>query len=389
MEAMCSIERTLQLHHFKWDTQVGDTGVLFRQPVLIAESEWNWLSRKAEQAAQEIYSLEQTIAGDPSLQRLIGVPRPLTKLLVPGAPENGMRTLRFDFHPTVNGWLISEVNTDVPGGFVEASTLPALFEPYCGNAVVPTCPLTAWGNAVKAGMGPCNIALLYAPGHLEDQQVVFALSRELGRQGCTPHLIQSPEALRWRDGQACLARDLSVEISLVVRFYQAEWLAELPNSSGWRELFKKQQLTRVLNPTECVISESKRLPLSFGFASAAYDTLRGIFPECREPGEINEAEREEWVLKAAYSNTGDAVHMGAELTRYAWKRLLRTAQRNSSGWIAQRKFDTLALESAQGLVRPCIGVFVVGNRTAGAYVRLSRTLVTDAHAMEAPLFIVS
>ncbi len=388
-DAARTIERKWQLDHFKWDTQVGDTSVLLRQPVLIAAVEWAWLLGKAEQAAREIYSLEQAIADNPTLHRLVGVPHPLGKLLPPpGAPENSLRTLRFDFHPTTGGWFISEVNTDVPGGFGEAGTLPALFEPYYGNILVPTRPLELWGDAVEAGIARGHVALLHAPGHLEDQQVIFALSRELKRRGYTPHSIQNPAALEWRDGHASLCTDPKVRIHLVVRFYQAEWLAEMPNKSGWRELFKRPQGTRVMNPVECVISESKRLPLSFGVAGVACDTLRELFPECRDPGEISEANRQEWVLKAAYSNTGDAIHIGAELTRHAWGRLLQAARRNPRGWVAQRKFETLTLESARGPVRPCLGVFVVGNRAAGAYVRLARNLVTDAHALEAPLFVV-
>ena len=137
-----------------------------------------------------------------------------------------------------------------------------------------------------------------------------------------------------------------------------------------------------------MVSESKRLPLSFAVARVDCTTLRELFPECREPGEVNDAERAEWVLKAAYSNTGDEIHVGAELPARTWERLSRTARRNSAGWIAQRRFDTTALQSTCGLVKPCVGIFVVGSRAVGAYVRLSTTQITDAHAMETPLFIV-
>ena len=38
-----------------------------------------------------------------------------------------IRLMRYDFHPTRDqGWMISEVNSDVPGGFAEASLLPLL-----------------------------------------------------------------------------------------------------------------------------------------------------------------------------------------------------------------------------------------------------------------------
>ena len=206
VDAMRSIERAIQLRHFKWDTQVGDTGVLFSQPLLMAQSTWDCLSTKTEKATQEIYDLEQTIAADRALQKRIGVPRALRKLLAPGASANNLRTLRFDFHPTSTGWLLSEVNTDVPGGWGEANALPALFRPFQKQGVSAACPLTAWGEAVAAEVTPGHAVLLYAPGYLEDQQVVLTLGRELARKGFTPHLVQSPAALHWQNGWASFPR---------------------------------------------------------------------------------------------------------------------------------------------------------------------------------------
>jgi len=386
-DAMRSIERALQIHHFKWDTRVGDLNALSPEPFLIAEKEWKWLCERAERAAKEMFAFELEIACNPTLQRLIGIPRPLQKLLADCEAQDTLRTLRFDFHPTSSGWLISEVNSDVPGGFGEASFLPALFEPFRGRAVATTSPLSVWASAAKS-LGKGHIALLHAPGYLEDQQVVRVLGRELKMGGSTPHLIQSPEALQWSSGGARLTHDRSIQIDAVIRFFQAEWLAKLPARSGWQELFRRRESTRVSNPLESVISESKRLPLCFDFMQASSQTWRELFPECRDPREIPESGREDWVLKAAYSNTGDAVHIGAELTKKAWKALLRTAQKDPLSWVAQRRFETVTLESFRGPVRPCVGVFVIGSKVAGAYVRLATSQITDAHAMEAPLFVM-
>ena len=116
------------------------------------------------------------------------------------------------------------------------------------------------------------------------------LGSELRMRGFIPHVIQSPEALRWHNGSACLARNREIRINGVIRFFQAEWLAKLPARTGWRELFRGRA-TRVSNPLESVISESKRLPLSFTSLNAASDTWRELFPACREPQEIDVAER--------------------------------------------------------------------------------------------------
>jgi glutathionylspermidine synthase len=142
----------------------------------------------------------------------------------------------------------------------------------------------------------------------------------------------------------------------------------------------------VLNPTISAISESKRFPLLFREAKTCLG-WRALMPECRDPREIVFAEWDSWVLKACYSNTGDQVLIVGDLARKDRQQAIRVAQREPSKWIAQRRFATVALESCRGPLFPCIGVFVVGGRAAGAYVRLSPHQVTDGAALEAPLLI--
>jgi glutathionylspermidine synthase len=170
-----------------------------------------------------------------------------------------------------------------------------------------------------------------------------------------------------------------------VRFYQLEWLCALSAGTGWRELLTSKNVP-VLNPTISAISESKRFPLLFREAKPC-PAWRALKPECRDPREIVSAEWDDWVLKACYSNTGDQVLIVGDLARRDRQRAIREAQRHPLKWIAQRRFATNALESCRGPVFPCIGVFVVGGRAAGAYVRLSTHQVTDGAALEAPLLI--
>jgi len=385
---MRTIARKLQIDHCKWDTQVGDSSVLSSQPLLIATTEWKWLCRKAEQAAEELFALENEIAQSPSSQSIIGIPKQLRDLFPTASDQTVPRTLRFDFHPTSTGWLISEVNSDVPGGFGEACILPHLFEAFRGRATAPANPLHLWGSLMRQEFEKGHVALLHAPGYLEDLQVVLALGRELKKHGFVPHLIQTPEALLWHNGCAYLDKVRRVRISGVIRFFQAEWLAKLPPRTGWRELFQGSGPTLVSNPLKSVISESKRLPLSFATLNAPSNTWRELFPECRDPREIDVQDRDQWVLKATYADTGDAVHIGAQMPRQNWANLLTKAQRSPSEWVAQRRFETLALDAVHGPIRPCVGIFVIGQKAAGAYVRLSSTQVTDAYALEAPLFVI-
>lgn len=387
-EVIRRVERVLRLQHGKWDTRVDGGGVLSPQPLLMGQAAWDGLCAQTEQAARELFQFEEEISFSSRLQELVGIPRILRKFLPGCVREAGLRTLRFDFHPTSEGWRLSEVNSDVPGGFIEASVLPQLFRPFQPGTLAPPDPLRTWGGRMQRELREGHIALLHAPGYLEDVQVVLALARELGSQGFHTHILQSPESLRWAGGRARLAHDRNVDLAAVIRFYQAEWLAELPRSTGWRELFRGGGATRVLNPARAVISESKRLPLSWPYLQSDTAAWRRLLPACLDPRELGEAMRQDWVLKAAYANTGDRVHLGSELSQASWNQLLRVARKGPGGWVAQRRFETIAFPSRLGMLRPCVGIYVMAGQVTGAYVRFSRTQVTDAHALEAPLLLV-
>ncbi|WP_446742483.1 glutathionylspermidine synthase family protein [Silvibacterium acidisoli] len=368
---------------------MGNVSVLSPEPVLMHNREWRWLCRQAESASRELLALEQEIVGRNDLQELLGIPVNLRRLLQGKSQEARpvVRAFRFDFHPTAKGWMLSEVNSDVPGGYGEASTLTSLYGQHSSGLVAPPDPLVIWADAVESVAMGKVVALLYAPGFMEDEQVVRSQAKELGRRGFQTYLIQSPFALKWNRGRAVLRKSPATAIDILVRFYQVEWLTQLPVWTGWKGMFHGGNDTLVLNPVVSAISESKRLPLCWPYVSERASAFRDLLPETCEPANIVGMTREDWVLKAAYSNTGDDVHLGASKTAYEWSNLLGNAVRQPRRWVAQRRFDTSELCSKGGLVKPCVGVYVINGCAAGAYVRLSRRQVTDGYALEAPLFL--
>lgn len=382
--SIASIERKLHLAFNKWDTQVGDTAVLSSQPVLISQRDWIELQRIAEALATEVQRHELHVMQNENVQKYIGVPRLLRAVLanLRERPVSNLRYMRFDFHPTSSGWYVSEVNADVPGGWREATSLPDLFRTFYPQFGGPPSPLAAWSDAVGDLVGHGYVALLSAPGFLEDLQVIYAFQRELSRRGTQSVLVTTPAALDWSSG-ACRTRSSGVDISLIVRFYQIEWLARLSRSTRWRDLLLSDSAA-IVNPTIAVISESKRFPLAFSRVEQNWQTF---VPESRDPRLVDSSDWDNWVLKAAYSNTGDSIHFCSEIPEPTRRHVIRTAQSNPLGWVAQRRFDTIPLDSERGPLYPCIGVFVVNGQAAGAYARLSASRTIDGAAIEAPVLI--
>jgi hypothetical protein len=67
------------------------------------------------------------------------------------------------------------------------------------------------------------------------------------------------------------------------------------------------------------------------------------------------------------------------------RRIARSARWRPGTWIAQRRFETLPIEIGDERRFPCLGVYTVDGRVAGAYARLSATPLVDARAVDAAL----
>jgi len=381
-----AIERQLHLRFNKWDTQVGDVSVLCEHPLVIRGSEWDSLCAAAEALAAETEQLEARVLNRPRDLADIGVPRKLAEVVrrSAGPVKPNLRLMRFDFHLTEVGWRVCEINSDVPGGWREASSLPQLYRPFYANLDCPDSPLDAWGRAIESIATRGHVALLSAPGYLEDQQVLRTFRAELQARKIPSSLIQSPAALEWSHTGGCRLSWSDIAVSAIIRFYQIEWLCALSRGTGWQRLLESREMP-VLNPTISAISESKRFPLLFQ-DSMSCPTWKAFLPECRDPREIS-VDWDSWVLKACFSNTGDHVLLVGDLPRKQKQTAIRRAQRKPYEWVAQRRFTTVPLETIRGPVFPCVGVFVVGGRAAGSYVRLSTHQVTDGAALETPLLI--
>ena len=94
-----------------------------------------------------------------------------------------------------------------------------------------------------------------------------------------------------------------------------------------------------------------------------------------------------WLLKTAFCNTGDTVSAASLTPANAWRKTQWLARLFPREWVAQRRFETTSIETPLGPMYPCIGVYAIDGRAAGAYVRLSHRPVIDYRAIDAALLI--
>ncbi len=383
------LRRHVVLHGYKWDPQVGDFSTLESFPLILDSSVWRTLSRQAELLTAEAIIAEDEVSRRPELLTRLGLPNALRKILsqqTPLTPAAG-RIIRFDFHLTTEGWRISEANSDVPGGFTEASYFTERMAKCFPHLCIAGNPAAAWTQCLVETAGPSGVvALLSAPGFGEDHQVVAYLAACLRERGCQGHLAK-PDQIVWQNGTAHLVTAWHQgPLNALVRFYQAEWLCRLPRITSWQKFFRGGR-TPVANPALAIISESKRFPLVWDELSAQLPTWRALLPETRDPREGRWKNDDGWLLKTAMCNTGDTISHHGWMNSSAWKKAMWSAFLAPGKWVAQRRFESVPISTPVGPRHACIGIFTVNGKAAGAYARLSITPVINYLATDVALLL--
>lgn len=388
------VESRLIFEGCKWDPQVGDVRTLFPAPLLLNQNAWEELARLAVMLQVELEQAEDAVLSNPDLIEKLALPRGLVDALRRGAASclapAAFRCTRFDFHWTEEGWRISEANTDVPGGFIEASTLPALVATNKPGLHPPPDPISGLVDAIRRRfIAPrCHIALIHATAYVDDRQVMVAIQHALRTAGYQSHLA-APDQICWSLGNATLHTGwYAGPVDLIIRFFPAEWLPNLPFHSGWSFYFAQARTPQV-NPGRAILSQSKRLPLVWDQINPPMSTWRSLLPRCAEPSDVLRRGTipDDWVVKPALGRVGEGVGIEGVTERSQQKRILKEVRRNSTSWIAQRRFRSLAIDSPHGPAHVSLGVYVIDGQPYGVYARVAPQPLIDASATEAPLLL--
>jgi glutathionylspermidine synthase len=370
------IRRRMLLDFCKWDPQIEDVCTLAEFPIYISRGQWRWLARCAERLTQELVDAERRVIRRPELFSELAIPRRLTPIIAQWREEQmslAGRVMRFDFHSTANGWKISEVNSDVPGGYTESTSFARLMADESGGEIAGL-PGEEWTNAITqfADGHPGGVLLLSAAGFIEDLQIVSYIAQRLRERGVEARVI----------GVDQLA---TAPAGVIVRFFQAEWLGRRCYKSVARQLLGPRDIP-VMNPGYTIVSESKRFPLIWERLGLPMPVWRSVLPETLDPRDAD-WKNGDWLLKTAFCNTGDTVSWPGQKGKRDWQMAKLHARLSPRNWIAQRRFDCQAIDTPRGKMFPCLGVYTVGGKACGIYGRLSFGRVVDFQAIDVAVLI--
>ncbi|HEX5214928.1 MAG TPA: glutathionylspermidine synthase family protein [Vicinamibacterales bacterium] len=391
----------------KWDPQVGDAAVIARAPLVVNRDAWTEVAALAEALARETRAAEAELIRRPDLHGRLGLPRGTRRSLAKaakdaargtrrtphgasrtGASRTDVRLIRFDFHFTTDGWRISEANVDVPGGLNEAAGFPPLFAPYYTGATAIGDPAQSYVDALSAATPDGGaIALIHATAYSDDEQMMAFVARRLEPRGRVAHLA-SPAHLRWRDGRAHLhASWWRGPLDLVVRFFPAEWLYQLPRACEPDYLFSGSR-TPLSNPATAILVQSKRFPTIWNELDTPLPAWRALLPETRDPRDVSWRGSPDWVVKPALGRVGEGVGITGISDAADWNKISRAIRWSPSHWVAQRRFETVSIPAAGGATYPCLGVYTLNERAIGAYGRVASRPLIDSMAQDAAVLLI-
>lgn len=353
----------LRFDYCKWDLHVRGRGTVARGALVLARDEHATLVAASEALHALADRAMARLPADADATRALGVPEALAPLARPGAAS---RVTRFDWFLTDEGWRVSELNDDVPGGYNDAIGLGALLHDAVEKDVVLEGDLPAsLVDLLARGGGP--VGLVYATAYAEDLQVIRLLAALLESAGVET-VAASPAHLR--DGRLDGAR-----VETLYRFYPAEWFPLLDNLPEWERAIADG--LRVVNPFASAWTQSKAFFSWLHERHGADPRVRAHVPRTLPLDEARAlAEQERWVLKPAFGRMGEGVVLGALRPRDEWRAALASAAHRRRVHVMQERFLVKPLEIAPGEARtPCVGAYLVDGRFAGYYSRLSSTPV--------------
>jgi glutathionylspermidine synthase len=375
----------------KWDPQVEDVSTLAAFPLGLDAEDWSQLAGWSERLAAETLAAEMELLRRPDIHHTLGLPRSVCRALhragTVGVSPSVARVTRFDFHFTTGGWRISEANTDVPGGFIEAAGFTRAIAAGYPGAAPAGDPAAGYADALLE-TAPRNpvIGLVHATAYTDDRQVMAYLARHLRARGVHTALV-GPSQVRWEAGIALLdADDRRNRADALIRFFPGEWLPNLPRASGWKHFFFGAA-TPLSNPATALLTQTKRLPLVWDSLATGLPTWRALLPETHDPREVRWQSGGDWVLKPALGRVGDGIGIFGITPAKDWKRIASDVRWHPRHWIAQRRFDVVPISTPDGPRYPCLGVFVIGGRAAGIYGRIAPTPLINHRAQDIAVLV--
>lgn len=374
--------REIIFNAYKWDPQVRDSGTVSKHALLMEQDTALQLERWAEQLSAETMAIEEALLHKPAISKKLELPKKIFKILNSRTNYDrakNVRLMRFDFHPTQEGtWALSEVNSDVPGGWAEAAAAPVIAAKYFEGFLPRKNVAREILNAFKKKLNPgATVALVHATSYADDRQVMQLLGDTLEAEGYNP-LYTAPDNIKWQGGTPA-------GVDAIVRFYPSEWFENLSKKADWVGYF--DCTVPSCNHPAALLTQSKRLPLVWDELGLDIPAWKALLPATKDPRDPD-LKTDEWILKPVFGRVGEDISIKGTMPQKKLMLIEKAARKKPQHWVAQQKFNSRPLLTETGeQYHLCIGVLTVDGKSAGFYGRINPYPRIDENAQDIPILV--
>ena len=376
---------------YKWDPQFSDNNTIAKHVLVLTKKEHEEVKRLTEKLDKETIESEEFLNQNLKLAKPLALPKKIyneLKSMTNYDSKKHVRLMRYDFHPTIDGnWAISEVNSDVPGGFAESSLMPKeamkLLKNKKYNSIDFSDILTkAISKKVKKGG---TIMMVHCTCYSDDRQVMQFLGDKLTEMGYKV-LYGAADHIRFKDNKAySILSNNETELDGIFRFTPLEWLKDI-KPKRWSGYFNT--ITPSCNHPIAIFAQTKRFPLIWDKLEEngiKLEYWKKLLPETLE---VKQAKNKEgFIYKPACGRVGEKISIKEACSDEEYQMILKDVKKHPKSYLAQKKFISKPLEIDNEEYHVCLGSYTVDGKHAGYYARISKTSRIDSNAADIPVLI--
>ena len=314
---------------YKWDPQFLDHNTIANYVLVLSQEEYKELKQLTEDIDKETIMAEEFLNSHLEFAKKLELSRKLKKEIQSMSnydKNKHIRLMRYDFHPiTSGGWVVSEVNSDVPGGFAEASLMPQVakeiiskkgkdnneywfdnFGENLVNAIIEKVPIGG------------RIMMVHCTCYSDDRQVMQFLGDQLKESGYQV-IYGAADHLRF-DGENKIARSIldgnEGKIDAIIRFNPLEWVKDI-KPKHWPGYFNTQ--TTSCNHPIAIFAQTKRFPFVWDILeehNISMSTWRKLLPQTMEIKDYKKVkDKENYIYKPVYGRVGEKIGIKEACTK--------------------------------------------------------------------------
>ena len=381
---------------YKWDPQFLDNNTIAKHVLVISKEEHEELKLLTEKIDKETRMAEEFLNKNFELAKPLALPKKIYKEIknMKNYDANKhIRLMRYDFHPTVEGkWAVSEVNSDVPGGFAEATLMPKVAKELLEKQNLELeLDYKNFGNVLMQALvdklpPKGTIMMVHCTCYSDDRQVMQFLGDRLKEKGFNV-IYGAADHLNFKDNEAySILAGNEGKVDAIFRFTPLEWLKDI-KPKHWAGYFDTTTVS--CNHPVAIFAQTKRFPLVWDALEkngVELSTWKELLPETIEVKKVKN--QKGYIFKPACGRVGEKISIEEACREDEYERILKDVKKHPKQYLAQKKFISAPLKSEEGNeYHVCLGSYTVNGEHAGYYARISDKPRIDSYAADIPVLI--